>query len=696
MDHIVLRHLIGSREKKEDIFKPGSFKEITLGRDLTSSVRFGEDEEFMVSRHHARIIQNPALPAFYLITDLNSINGTFVNDQRINGTFGLKKGDVVRLGVGGPVFQFDIVDESDLIVNNQAPAVTVNLKGVPPPQLAQPVMQPATADVAEQISKAEAVGAASNTPYPNRSLRKLLIVCSVVLIGLIALGAGLLSYGYFRSVTTTGPDGVQPGNSLVSPSGIVKAEVEKDAQRAAWRLDIKPYLVLGSGHPGKLASDFNKPDGVAFSAKGLLFATDAGNRRVQIWDVRNGKRLAEFGHKVFEGEIVDIAVQPDNMVLITDKILNFVYAFMPPQAGALDDKGRPLGPYDYQFKGLRFGEQAIVKLGGIASDSKGRVYAVDSHINDVIRFNSDGKVDKTWKFGKTKADGDTYLHGSEGIAIDEANRNLFIASEKDSVIELFDWETGAYKNRFVGAAKDSSGKPTGKYVFFGTVKGLAITRNHLLAVDESAGHIQIFDLSKPDAFNTDLAGYDPPQFSRTIGYKGFFGHAPLVDFEDQTNLELQTQVKNGSIIPGKANPPGYFCSPDSIASYTDTSTGESFIAIADQFNYRIVIYRWSDISKAMGAVPAMAMNAPKPKNRPVRTPVVKRKKPPVTKTMAPSHRVVRRPAVSKPASETQISTQVKPNPVVGNDKEHLKNQSESEIPAKKGKKTKKDKKIKYQ
>src|SRR5262245_25910691 len=125
MEHIVLRHLSGSKAEKQDFFKLAGFKEITLGRDLTSSVRFGEDEDFMVSRYHARIIQNPALPSLFLITDLNSINGTFVNDQRINGTFGLKKDDVVRLGVGGPVFQFDIEQEADLIANKQAPAVTV-------------------------------------------------------------------------------------------------------------------------------------------------------------------------------------------------------------------------------------------------------------------------------------------------------------------------------------------------------------------------------------------------------------------------------------------------------------------------------------------------------------------------------------------------------------------------------------------
>ncbi|HZF41505.1 MAG TPA: hypothetical protein VE715_21990, partial [Blastocatellia bacterium] len=69
---------------------------------------------------------------------------------------------------------------------------------------------------------------------------------------------------------------------------------------------------------------------------------------------------------------------------------------------------------------------------------------------------------------------------------------------------------------------------------------------------------------------------------------------------------LQQQVKNGSIIPGQANPPGYFCSPDSIASYTDKESGEAYIAIADQCNYRLAVYRLSDINRVVA--PAAAKN----------------------------------------------------------------------------------------
>ncbi len=403
---------------------------------------------------------------------------------------------------------------------------------------------------------------------------------------------------------------LEVGKSQEAPAPVAQPQpteslpAEKDPQREVWRIAVEPYAIFGSGRPGKGAADFDKPDGVGFTPNGWLLATDAKNRRVQIWDVKTKAYLGEFGHGVFGGEIVDVAAAPNGMVLVTDQTLNLAYVFTPPQPGGLGEKGKPLGPYEYQFKGTRFGERGFDKLGGIAIDSRGRIYAVDAHLNDVRRFDPDGKVDPAWKFERARADGDTYLHGCEGIAIDEALGNLFIASEKDAVIQVFDWETGAYKGKMIGAKPDGSGKPAGTLVFSGSVEGLAIAHNHLFAVDESTGHIQIFDLSGPNVFNTDLAGYAPARPNRNGSYKGFFGHSPLVNFDDKTNKTLQQQVKDGAVIPGQANPPGYFCSPDAIASYTDKASGETYIAVADQCNYRLAVYRWSEISKAMSSVVA--------------------------------------------------------------------------------------------
>ncbi len=69
---------------------------------LGSSVRIGRssDNDIIlndgrVSRRHARIV---AEGARYLLTDLNSGNGTFLNDAAITGPTELHPGDRIRIG----------------------------------------------------------------------------------------------------------------------------------------------------------------------------------------------------------------------------------------------------------------------------------------------------------------------------------------------------------------------------------------------------------------------------------------------------------------------------------------------------------------------------------------------------------------------------------------------------------------------
>src|SRR5205807_3791703 len=58
----------------------------------------------VVSRRHAEI-RRPQDGSF-AIADLNSFNGTLVNDQRITQPTTLHDGDRVQLAAGGPIFRF--------------------------------------------------------------------------------------------------------------------------------------------------------------------------------------------------------------------------------------------------------------------------------------------------------------------------------------------------------------------------------------------------------------------------------------------------------------------------------------------------------------------------------------------------------------------------------------------------------------
>jgi pSer/pThr/pTyr-binding forkhead associated (FHA) protein len=67
-------------------------EQLTIGRDSTNGVAINDSE---VSRKHSRLMFQGGK---YVIDDLGSTNGTFVNGQRLAGPVVLKAGDVVSLG----------------------------------------------------------------------------------------------------------------------------------------------------------------------------------------------------------------------------------------------------------------------------------------------------------------------------------------------------------------------------------------------------------------------------------------------------------------------------------------------------------------------------------------------------------------------------------------------------------------------
>src|SRR5919205_1745580 len=98
MERIVLRHLSGSKANQVEEFPLSHFKELMIGRDPSSSVKYDPDRDDLVGRQHAKITRNPSDPSQFQVTDLGSRNGTFVNKQRIVGMVNLTPGDLVQFG----------------------------------------------------------------------------------------------------------------------------------------------------------------------------------------------------------------------------------------------------------------------------------------------------------------------------------------------------------------------------------------------------------------------------------------------------------------------------------------------------------------------------------------------------------------------------------------------------------------------
>ena len=150
--------------------------QLIIGRDAASNVAISDAE---VSRKHARLNFQGGK---YVIEDLGSTNGTFVNGQRLGGLTVLKAGDVVSLGE-----QIVLMYEG---LSSDAGSTLMSRGSHPrpaPTAVPSPAMAPAAAQV--HAPPAAAPAAASDTAPRNRNLPifiavgalALICVCAVVL-----------------------------------------------------------------------------------------------------------------------------------------------------------------------------------------------------------------------------------------------------------------------------------------------------------------------------------------------------------------------------------------------------------------------------------------------------------------------------------------------------------------------------------
>ncbi|HQV93317.1 MAG TPA: FHA domain-containing protein [Anaerolineales bacterium] len=123
--------------------------QLTIGRDSTNEITINDAE---VSRRHARLTFQGGK---FVLEDLGSTNGTFVNGQRLAGPRVLKAGEVVSFGEQIVlVFESSTFDPAATVASPRAAAVPSASRPVtPPPPPAQyagsvpasPVMEPASA-----------------------------------------------------------------------------------------------------------------------------------------------------------------------------------------------------------------------------------------------------------------------------------------------------------------------------------------------------------------------------------------------------------------------------------------------------------------------------------------------------------------------------------------------------------------------
>ncbi len=93
----------------------------TIGRQAGNDICIPEQH---VSRQHAVINYRDGV---FMITDLGSANGTFVNDNQITAAFPLASGDVIRLYV--PILQFSaaVTDEEHRLAEEHGTLITATI-----------------------------------------------------------------------------------------------------------------------------------------------------------------------------------------------------------------------------------------------------------------------------------------------------------------------------------------------------------------------------------------------------------------------------------------------------------------------------------------------------------------------------------------------------------------------------------------
>jgi len=141
--------------------------QLNIGRDSTNEITINDAE---VSRRHARLTFQGGK---YVLEDLGSTNGTFVNGQRLAGPRVLKAGEVVSFGEQIVlVFEVTTNDPGATMVSPRAAAVpSVSRPASPPP--------PPPADYVGSVPASPAPAVQAPAPEPAKRMNILPIIIGV-------------------------------------------------------------------------------------------------------------------------------------------------------------------------------------------------------------------------------------------------------------------------------------------------------------------------------------------------------------------------------------------------------------------------------------------------------------------------------------------------------------------------------------
>ncbi len=158
-------------------------EQLTIGRDPSNSIHIADAE---VSRRHARLMFQGGR---YVLEDLGSTNGTFVNGRRISAPYVLKPGDVISLGESiSLVFEAVAFDPGATVVAPSAKATVA----APPPAAAVPPAHPAAPAPAFRPPSTAVPQTATPATAPERKFPLVLLIAGIAFLILLCACGGFL------------------------------------------------------------------------------------------------------------------------------------------------------------------------------------------------------------------------------------------------------------------------------------------------------------------------------------------------------------------------------------------------------------------------------------------------------------------------------------------------------------------------
>ncbi|NCF84396.1 MAG: hypothetical protein GWQ08_02540 [Verrucomicrobiaceae bacterium] len=312
---------------------------------------------------------------------------------------------------------------------------------------------------------------------------------------------------------------------------------------------ISPIWIAGGVQGSARGTQFDEPNELTFDQQGNLWAGDVDNLRVQVFDADGNFVTVVGGAGEGLGQFVEpltgkqgpeaIAVSTDNQVYVVDR------------------GGAKINVYDGEaFSPLReIRSDQFIDPTGLSLSTEGILYVADQGSDQIHRVDTEGQYLGVLQFSQD--DGVTpVLAKTETLGLDESRDWLFASSEDASRIEIFQLSTGLWTGNHLVELQSGSVPEPGRVV--DDVEGFAIdTLNNLVFVsDEDNGRILIHNLDAKSGLT------DP---DTNFAFLSAFGR-------------LGSQE-------------GEFLSADGIAVMPETDR----LAVADQGNYRIQVFKLSDI-----------------------------------------------------------------------------------------------------